>query len=35
VTALLDLLLTDDGVAPDFTDEIVAASCITRTEGDI
>ncbi len=35
VTALLDLLLTDDGVAPEFTDEIVAASCITRTEGDI
>ncbi|MBU8826407.1 Re/Si-specific NAD(P)(+) transhydrogenase subunit alpha [Mycolicibacterium goodii] len=35
VTALLDLLVTDGAVAPDFTDEIVSASCITRTEGDI
>ncbi|MBU8819288.1 Re/Si-specific NAD(P)(+) transhydrogenase subunit alpha [Mycolicibacterium goodii] len=35
VTALLDLLITDGAVAPDFTDEIVSASCITRTEGDI
>lgn len=35
VTALLDLLIVDGAVAPDFTDEIVSASCITRTEGDI
>ncbi|OKH73678.1 NAD(P) transhydrogenase subunit alpha [Mycobacterium sp. SWH-M5] len=35
VTALLDLLVTDGAVAPDFTDEIVSASCITRTEGDV
>lgn len=35
VTALLDLLIVDGAVTPDFTDEIVSASCITRTEGDI
>jgi NAD(P) transhydrogenase subunit alpha len=34
VTALLDLLITDGAVAPDFSDEVVSASCITRTEGD-
>jgi NAD(P) transhydrogenase subunit alpha len=30
VTALLELLITDGAVAPDFDDEVVAASCVTR-----
>jgi NAD(P) transhydrogenase subunit alpha len=29
VAALLDLLIKDGEVAPDFDDEIVAASCVT------
>ena len=33
VTALLELLITDGVLAPDFEDEVVAASCVTR-EGD-
>lgn len=28
--ALLELLITDGAVAPDFSDEVVAASCVTR-----
>jgi NAD(P) transhydrogenase subunit alpha len=30
IAALLDLLITDGEVAPDFDDEVVAASCVTR-----
>src|ERR1700754_217250 len=30
VTALLELLITDGVLAPDFDDEVVAASCVTR-----
>ncbi|WP_163755225.1 Re/Si-specific NAD(P)(+) transhydrogenase subunit alpha [Mycobacterium botniense] len=30
ITALLDLLLNDGKLAPDFDDEIVAAACVTR-----
>jgi NAD(P) transhydrogenase subunit alpha len=30
VTALLELLITDGALAPDFDDEVVAASCVTR-----
>lgn len=30
VTALLDLLITDGALEPDFDDEVVSASCITR-----
>ncbi|MCX2934347.1 Re/Si-specific NAD(P)(+) transhydrogenase subunit alpha [Mycobacterium sp. CVI_P3] len=30
VTSLLDLLITDGALAPDFSDEVVAASCVTR-----
>jgi H+-translocating NAD(P) transhydrogenase subunit alpha len=30
ITALLDLLITDGELAPDFDDEVVAASCVTR-----
>jgi H+-translocating NAD(P) transhydrogenase subunit alpha len=33
VTALLELLLTDGTLAPDFTDEVVAAACVTRSAG--
>jgi H+-translocating NAD(P) transhydrogenase subunit alpha len=34
VSALLDLLLDDSGaVAPDWNDEVLAKSCVTRTEG--
>ena len=29
VTALLDLLITDGALAPDFDDEVIAASCVT------
>jgi len=35
VTALLDLIVKDGVVAPDFADEVIAASCVTRNlEGD-
>jgi H+-translocating NAD(P) transhydrogenase subunit alpha len=34
VTALLELLVTDGKLAPDFDDEVVAASCVTREAGD-
>ncbi|GAC1646177.1 MAG: Re/Si-specific NAD(P)(+) transhydrogenase subunit alpha [Mycobacterium sp.] len=30
ITALLDLLVTDGELAPDFTDEVIAESCVTR-----
>lgn len=30
VTSLLELLITDGALAPDFDDEVLAASCITR-----
>jgi NAD(P) transhydrogenase subunit alpha len=30
ITALLDLLLTDGVLAPDFDDEVVDAACVTR-----
>jgi H+-translocating NAD(P) transhydrogenase subunit alpha len=30
IAALLDLLIKDGAVAPDFDDEVVAASCVTR-----
>ena len=30
ITALLDLLLTDGKLAPDFDDEVIAESCVTR-----
>jgi NAD(P) transhydrogenase subunit alpha len=30
ITALLDLLITDGEVAPDFEDEVIAESCVTR-----
>ena len=30
MTALLDLMITDGALAPDFDDEVVAASCVTR-----
>ncbi|OBC04570.1 NAD(P) transhydrogenase subunit alpha [Mycobacterium sp. 852013-50091_SCH5140682] len=30
ITALLDLLIKDGAVAPDFDDEVIAESCITR-----
>ncbi|UMB69284.1 Re/Si-specific NAD(P)(+) transhydrogenase subunit alpha [Mycobacterium paraterrae] len=32
ITALLDLLLTDGKLAPDFSDEVVAGSCVTRDQ---
>jgi NAD(P) transhydrogenase subunit alpha len=32
ITALLDLLITDGKLAPDFEDEVVAAACVTRGE---
>ncbi|MGV0794034.1 Re/Si-specific NAD(P)(+) transhydrogenase subunit alpha [Mycolicibacterium sp. XJ1819] len=32
VTSLLDLLITDGVLAPDFDDEVVAASCVTQGE---
>lgn len=34
ITALLDLLIKDGALAPDFDDEIVAAACVTRTGED-
>src|SRR5712671_5831449 len=30
ITALLDLLITDGKLAPDFDDEVIAESCVTR-----
>jgi H+-translocating NAD(P) transhydrogenase subunit alpha len=30
ITALLDLLITDGRLVPDFDDEVVAAACVTR-----
>ncbi|BBY12657.1 Re/Si-specific NAD(P)(+) transhydrogenase subunit alpha [Mycobacterium marseillense] len=33
ITALLDLLLTDGKLAPDFDDEVIAGSCVTRDQG--
>ncbi len=33
VSALLELLLTDGALAPDFDDEVIAASCVTRDAG--
>ncbi|MDT5067617.1 MAG: H+-translocating transhydrogenase subunit alpha, partial [Mycobacterium sp.] len=30
VTALLELMITDGALAPDFDDEVLAASCVTR-----
>jgi H+-translocating NAD(P) transhydrogenase subunit alpha len=33
ITALLDLLITDGEVAPDFGDEVIAESCVTRAGG--
>ena len=30
ITSLLELLIDDGALAPDFTDEVVAASCVTR-----
>ena len=32
ITALLDLLITDGKLAPDFDDEVIAESCVTRGE---
>jgi NAD(P) transhydrogenase subunit alpha len=32
LTSLLELLVTDGALAPDFSDEVVAASCVTREE---
>ncbi|HZE17992.1 MAG TPA: hypothetical protein VE197_21130, partial [Mycobacterium sp.] len=34
VTALLDLLIKDGKLAPDFEDEVVAAACVTRAGDD-
>jgi H+-translocating NAD(P) transhydrogenase subunit alpha len=31
VTALLELLITEGKLAPNFDDEVVAAACVTRT----
>jgi NAD(P) transhydrogenase subunit alpha len=31
ITALLELLITDGALAPDFDDEVIAASCVTRS----
>lgn len=33
ITALLDLLIKDGKLAPDFEDEVIAASCVTRDRG--
>jgi NAD(P) transhydrogenase subunit alpha len=33
VTALLELLVTDGTLAPDFSDEVVASACVTRSTG--
>ena len=32
ITALLDLLITDGKLAPDFDDEVIADSCVTRED---
>jgi H+-translocating NAD(P) transhydrogenase subunit alpha len=34
ITALLDLLVIDGKLAPDFDDEVVAGACVTRTSKD-
>ncbi|HEY2503946.1 MAG TPA: Re/Si-specific NAD(P)(+) transhydrogenase subunit alpha [Mycobacterium sp.] len=34
ITALLDLLITDGKLVPDFDDEVVAAACVTRAGDD-
>jgi H+-translocating NAD(P) transhydrogenase subunit alpha len=34
ITALLELLIKDGVLAPDFEDQVVAESCVTRTEGE-
>jgi H+-translocating NAD(P) transhydrogenase subunit alpha len=34
ITALLELLIKDGKLAPDFEDEVVAAACVTRLGGD-
>ena len=34
ITALLDLLLTDGKLAPDFDDEVIAESRVTREMGE-
>src|SRR5271157_5400499 len=34
ITALLELLITDGKLAPDFDDEVVAEACVTRRAGD-
>ncbi|MET0473665.1 MAG: Re/Si-specific NAD(P)(+) transhydrogenase subunit alpha [Mycobacterium sp.] len=34
LTSLLDLLITEGALAPDFDDEVVAAACITRDKKD-
>jgi proton-translocating NAD(P)+ transhydrogenase subunit alpha len=34
ITALLDLLITDGKLAPDFDDEVIAESCVTRVGDD-
>jgi H+-translocating NAD(P) transhydrogenase subunit alpha len=33
ITAVLDLLITDGVLAPDFDDEVISASCVTRAAG--
>jgi NAD(P) transhydrogenase subunit alpha len=33
VSALLELLVTDGALAPDFDDEVIAAACVTRDAG--
>ena len=32
ITGLLDLLITDGKLAPDFEDQVIAESCVTRGE---
>jgi len=34
IAALLDLLIKDGQVAPDFDDEVIAQSCVTRKGND-
>jgi len=34
ITALLDLLIKDGELAPDFDDEVIAVSCVTRKAGE-
>jgi NAD(P) transhydrogenase subunit alpha len=33
ISALLELMLVEGRLAPDFSDEVLAASCVTREEG--